>query len=113
MRVPTTRDSILGGVSTVYRVVSLADDEALIAGIGRARLVGLERRLAGRDARRDGHAADGERDDLREHRCAPPQRPGRPRMPAALRAHTTRSARRAAGILVWAISVNQPIDDEY
>ena len=42
VRVPTTRDSILGGVSTVYRVVSLADDEALLAGIGRARLVGLE-----------------------------------------------------------------------
>ena len=42
VRVPTTRDSILGGVSTVYRVVSLADDEALLAGIGRARLVVLE-----------------------------------------------------------------------
>ena len=28
-------------------------------------------------------------------------------------ADSTRSARRAAGILVWAISVNQPIDDEY
>ena len=28
-------------------------------------------------------------------------------------ADATRSARRAAGILVWAISVNQPIDDEY
>ena len=29
------------------------------------------------------------------------------------RALTPHSPRRAAGILVWAISVNQPIDDEY